>query len=284
MKVNFVCNLNQARSQVLHAVIKQLHPELQVDSFGVIATEGAPLPLVIESILEEWGLPRLKKTAKNLILHQAEVLESDLVVCMTDFIETELRILGFKGQIVNLEKLADSAGIALLDPQLMRRSQCAYELSKYIHVAQSSLQNVGVLPTSPISKAFIPQTEASIPKAFELALAECDDTTCVLYADLIAPRNDLHLPASLECVRYRIDSKTSEGYLEKLPSPPMVFLPSNSIFLPSKFYISKMWTDFLSGVNAKKLFLITPPLESGFRMIQESYLAARGAGEIRVVS
>jgi hypothetical protein len=93
-------------------------------SFGLIAQESTPLPLVIDSIFKDMGLDSEGRFAKNMGLHWDEIKTADSVIAVSTLIADEVVSMGFTGQLVNLESEAALLGIEVVDPQLMPRRQC----------------------------------------------------------------------------------------------------------------------------------------------------------------
>ena len=69
----FICNQNQARSQFLSAVFSKILSTHSFKSFGLIAYENTPLPLVIDSIFKDMGLDSEGRFAKNMGQHWDEI-------------------------------------------------------------------------------------------------------------------------------------------------------------------------------------------------------------------
>jgi len=283
MRSIFICNQNLARSQLLSAVFSKILPMHSFQSFGLIAQEGTPLPLVIDSVFKDMGLDSEGRFAKNMGLHWDEIKTADLVIAITTLIADEITTMGFKGQLINLEYEADLLGIAVVDPQLMQRRQCAFELAKYLKVAYSALQRLGYIQTSRTIKALIPEKESSIRNALDLGMAEKSKDSVIIYGDLVAPQNDLfngHVKSSAKYqfsgANFSIDSASSEH-------PPEVLLPSHAVMWPSRIYFNSAWFDFIEQTKAKEIILITPPMQSRNGVVAESYLAALNATEVRLV-
>ena len=169
MLITFVCNQNLARSQVLSSVFSKLYPEHEFQSAGLIAIEGNELPLVVQEIFQDWGLPLTSQKARNIFQHFDEIRKSDLVISVNEYISRDIQALGFNGKVVNLEEVAEQLGLKLRDPQLVSRGQCAYELAKYLKVAFTALQRMGYIKNHQTIKALIPERESSINNALELA-------------------------------------------------------------------------------------------------------------------
>ena len=66
LKSAFICNQNQARSQVLSAVFSELFAPHIFLSFGLIAMENTPLPMVVNSVFEDWRLDPAGRFARNM--------------------------------------------------------------------------------------------------------------------------------------------------------------------------------------------------------------------------
>lgn len=253
-------------------------------SFGLIAKEKTCLPQVIKEVFLEWNLNPSGRFARNVGLHQEEILDLDLIFSVTTFIAEELLSMGFKGRIVDLELEAALLGIELRDPQLMPRRQCAFELAKYVKVAYSSLQKLGFIQNSKIVKGLIPDKESSIPAALDLALATRNKNSVVIYADLVSPRNDLVLGRLGSSIKYSFNGSIFEMLPAALGISTDVFVPAHSVMSPPSIYLGTLWTDFLWKIDAVEITLITPPQNNGLGMAAESYLAALPATEIVIVA
>ncbi len=283
MKLGFICNQNQARSQVLSAVFTRLLPTWGTTSFGLIAHEGTPLPIVVESVFHDWGLDPNDRFAKNLRLHWEEIREMQIVVAVTSFIAEEVRASGYTGEILDLEREANRLGIAITDPQLMPRRQCAFELAKYIKVAVSALQGMGVIKRSTNILALIPENEAAIEKATSLAFSPENVGTPVLLGDLIAPCSSAYLPDRDTVSRFKVEESSSLVEMVSSPEGPEIYLPKSAALLPARVYLSKYWQEFVLGIATESLIIVTPPQKNARGKLAESYLCALYANEIRVV-
>ncbi len=283
MKLAFVCNQNQARSQVLSSVFTTMLPKWEVESFGLIAQEGTPLPLVIESIFHDWGLDSKNLFARNLSVHWDELIETDLVVAVTSFIAEELKSLGYRGAILDLEREASRLGIAVLDPQLMPRRQCAFELAKYVKVAISALQGIGLIGRGPKILALLPESETAIVKAIEISLAKDSIGSSVLIGDLVAPRNTMSTMTTQGVSHFRVNEKSSAITIQVSSGGGRIYLPDSACMRPSIVYLAQSWQDFILQIATEPLIIITPPLKNTTGKIADSYLAALYADEIQVV-
>jgi protein-tyrosine-phosphatase len=283
LKSAFICNQNQARSQVLSAVFSELFAPHIFLSFGLIAQENTPLPLVIASLLSDWGLDPVDRVAMNMLLHLDEIFEMDVVLAVTTFIADEIRNLGFKGQIVDLQHEAELLGVDVMDPQLMPRRQCAFELAKYLKVTYSSLQRLGYIQNHKTIKALIPEKESSISNALELALEEKHNDSVIIYGDLVAPRNDLFNKYFGPTAKYRFNGSTFSIDSASTESSREILVPAHAVMWPSKIYLGTVWLHFFEQIEEKEIILITPPMQTKKGMMAESYLAALRATAIHVV-
>ncbi len=283
MKLAFICNQNQARSQVLSAVFAKILPSWKVSSFGLIAQEGTPLPLVIESIFHDWGLESEGRFARNLQFNWDELIELDLAVAVTSLIAEEVRALGFRGAILDLECEASRLGIQVVDPQLMPRRQCAFELAKYLKVAVTALQGIGLIKRGPQILALIPETERAIDKAFEMALNEVALNSTLLFADLIAPGRALPPSNDSNILQFKVEEKTSVITIHGPNKDARMYLPKSTSMRPSRVYLSGSWQDFIFQIPTKSLTIITPPARNSTGRISDSYLAALYADKIHVI-
>jgi protein-tyrosine-phosphatase len=283
MRIVFICNQNQARSQILSAAFSRIFLQHNFESYGLIAQESTPLPLVIDSIFKDMGLDSEGRFAKNMGLHWDEIKTADLVIAVTALIADEVVSMGFTGQLVNLEYEAALLGIAVVDPQFMPRRQCAFELAKYLKVAYSALQRLGYIQTSRTIKALIPEKESSISNALDLGMAEKSKDSVIIYGDLVAPQNDLFNRHVESSAKYQFNGATFSIDWASSENPPELLLPSHAVMLPSRIYFNSVWFDFIEQTKAKEIILITPPMQSRNGVVAESYLAALSASEVRLV-
>lgn len=282
-RVGFICNQNQARSQVLSAVFSQVLPSHVFESFGLIAKENTPLPSVIVSVFHEWGLDPSGRVARNMALHRSEILNLNTIIAVTSTVAEEAFNLGFKGLIVDLEIEAALLGINIIDPQLMPRRQSAFELAKYLMVAYVALQNRGLIQNSRRIIAIIPERESSVRGAFEIARAMEKKNSVIVYGDLIAPRKDL-IPDDLgPFAKYRFRNAKFEMEPFPIDLEPRILLPAHSVMRPPVAYLGSVWHNFLEQIDAAEITVVTPPMKIKSGLMAESYLAAMGASEIRVV-
>ena len=283
MKIAIVCNQNQARSQVLTSVFTSLLPNCEFKSFGLIAREGTPLPIVIESIFQDWGLEPSGCFAKNLGLHWNEIQDMQVVVAATSFIAEEVKGLGFRGLILDLEREATLLGISVTDPQLMPRRQCAFELAKYLKVAVSAFQRIGVLKKGPRIFALLPESEKEIEKAFARALDQEKVGSSVLFGDLIAPPGPLALGSNTAFSRFTVNESTKSVNFLASPERIGIYLPASAVMNPAKVYLSTSWHEFMLNIATESLIIITPPQKNATGKLAESYLCALYADEIWAV-
>ena len=283
MKLAFICNQNQARSQVLSAVFPTIISSLEVSSFGLIAREETPLPLVIESIFQDWGLDSDGRFARNLRLHWEELMEMDLVVTVTSLIAEEVKALGFRGEIIDLEREASRLGIDVVDPQLMPRRQCAFELAKYLKIAVSAFQGIGLLKHGSQILALVPEDERAVEKAVEIALQKVATDTTLLFGDLIAPGKALPPLNEPNILHFKVDEKTSLIKIQGSSQEARIYLPKSASMRPSRVYLSRSWQDFVFQMLTKSLTIVTPPARNATGKIPDSYLAALYADKVEVI-
>lgn len=283
IKFAIICNQNQARSQVLSSVFALLLPKFEFRSFGLIAREGTPLPIVIESVFHDWGLQPSGRFAKNLGLHWNEIQDIDVVVAVTSFIAEEVKGLGFRGAILDLELEAALTGISVTDPQLMPRRQCAFELAKYVKVAISAFQRIGVLKKAPKIFALLPESEKEINKALEMALSQWEVGSSILFGDLIAPPGPFALQTTTPYNRFKVNESTASVEFLASPKGPGIYLPNSAVMNPAKVYLSASWHEFILNIATESLIIVTPPQRNATGKLAESYLSALYADEIWVV-
>ncbi len=268
---------------MLGSVFAALLPNDEFSSFGLIASEGTPLPLVVESVFHDWGLDPGGRFAKNMGLHWDQIREMQFVIAVTSFIAEEVKAAGYNGEILNLEKEANRLGIAIADPQLMPRRQCAFELAKYVKVAVSALQGIGTIKRSPNILALIPEDEAAIEKATSMALATENIGASVLLGDLIAPPSSAYLQNRKPVARFKVEESTSSVEMMSSPEGPGIYLPKAAALLPATVYLSKYWQEFVLGIATESLIIVTPPQKNASGKLAESYLCALYANKIQVV-
>jgi hypothetical protein len=249
----------------------------------MIATESTPLPLIIEAVFLDWGLDPRERIAKNMGLHWDQIRETQIVIAVTSFIAEEVKAAGYGGEILDLEQEAKRLGIAIADPQLMPRRQCAFELSKYVKVAVSALQGIGAIKRSPNILALIPENEAVIEKATSMALSLENVGKTVLLGDLIAPPSSAYLKNREPLVRFKVEESTSSVEIVSLLEDRGVYLPKAAALHPASVYLSKYWQEFVLGIASESLIIITPPQKNARGKLAESYLCALYANEIQVV-
>ena len=280
----FICNQNQARSQFLEAVFSQMLPTLNFESFGIIAQESTPIPKVIEAVFRDFDLATTGRFARNMGLHWGEVQNFDLIFAMTTFIYEEIKILGFQGILVDLEEWAKNLGISVVDPQLMPRRQCAFELAKYLKVGFTALQSLGFFDKSLYIKALIPERESLISKTVELALAESSAGTTIIYGDLVAPRNDLLSSRELLTQKFLPNAHGSEYEVAEDEVKSRILVPAHSSMWPARTYLGAPWREFLQSIQGANLILITPPMRNSSGMVAESFLSALSANQVQIVT
>jgi hypothetical protein len=165
----------------------------------------------------------------------------------------------------------------------MPRRQCAFELAKYLKVAVSAFQGVGVLKKNPHILALLPENEAAINKAVTMAVAEGKGNSSVIFGDLIAPVSSLRLGSNANISRFRVDESAHSVELLGPPKGPGIYLPKSAAMQPAKVYLSESWQSFIHKMAAEPLIIVTPPLKNATGRLAESYLSALYADEIRVV-
>jgi protein-tyrosine-phosphatase len=284
MKIAFICNQNQARSQVLQAVFAKILDKHAFESFGLIAHENTPLPLVIESVFTEWDLDPQGRYARNMGLHREEILKLDAVVAITSFISDDVSNLGFQGLIVDLEREAELLGVEMVDPQLMPRRQCAFEIAKYVLVTYSAFQKLGLLQKPKNLKALVPERESSIKSAIEIAISTRNNGAVILNGDIVAPRNDLFAEFKDLTTKFRFDGTIFRIDSLITQNSGRILLPAHALMWPSRAYLSQAWANLINNVEANEITIITPPMKNKSGLVAESYLAALGASEIQIVS
>ena len=283
MKIAIVCNQNQARSQVLSSVFATLLPNCEFSSFGLIAREGTLLPLVIESVFNDWGLDFSDRFAKNMGLHWDEIRDMQIIIAVTSFIAEEVKSAGYHGEILDLEQEASRLGIAVMDPQLMPRRQCAFELAKYVKVAISAFQRIGLVKKGSKIFALMPESEKEIDKALAMALNKGKIGSSVLLGDLIAPPSPLTLESTTSINRFKVNESTASVDFLASPKGPGIYLPKSAVMNPAKVYLGTSWHEFILNIATESLFIVTPPQKNATGKLAESYLSALYADEIWIV-
>jgi protein-tyrosine-phosphatase len=284
MNFAFICNRNQARSQILSACFTKLLPEHNFESFGLIAHENESLPVVVNAVFEDWGLDSRFRKARNMNVHWDEIQKLDFIVAVTSFIAVEVRNLGFSGVILDLEAEAEIFGIEVRDPQLMSRNQCAFELAKYLKLSFTVFRKYGFIQESKKIRALIPENESLILPAINRAFTEVDSDSIILYGDLLAPKGGVfkHSPMLVSGYSYKASASAFEisggsDYLELL-------VPAHAVMQPAQLYLSKAWFGLFEQINQREVILITPPSRSHSRFVPESFLAALQADELEIVT
>jgi len=283
MKIGFICNQNLARSQILSSIFSQILPREKFSSFGLIANEGSQLPIVVESIFDDWGLNQAGRFARNLNLHWDEVSGLDCILTLTTFIAGQIKDLGFKGEVVDLEEHAKTLGIEVKDPQLMPRRQCAYELAKYVKVTISAFQLRGFLKSLPDSKVYMPENEYQMGRAIELAITEGDSERTILIADLIAPQMTPINKYGREVIRFRLTPSSNIVEIPESSTSGKVFVPRIATMWPAKVYLSPSWFKFLEHISSDGLSIVTPPIKNSGGKLAESYLAALYGEKFQII-
>jgi hypothetical protein len=114
-------------------------------------------------------------------------------------------------------------------------------------------------------------------------MAEKSKESVIIYADLVAPRNDLLNRYVGTSAKYQFDGVTFGIDLASIVNPLAILVPAHAVMWPSKIYLSSAWLDFIELIQFKEITLITPPMQSRNGMVAESYLSALSASEIRLV-
>ena len=283
IQIRFVCNQNLARSQILSAYFESVFREIDVNSYGLIAKESSELPRIVLELFELWGLPSYGRSAKNLYAHMSETNEETLFVCVSTFISDEIRSMGFKGQIIDLEIYSREFGLELRDPQLMNRSECGFELAKYLFVAFRSFVKAGLLPPRPVIKAFIPSSNSKIQDAIIHALNTFPHAVCV-FGDVVAPIQNKEAFAEFFPSVFEVESRSSSVPSQTFTTDASLLFPSNMALSPARVYLSESWNNFFNQDPQVPIVLITPPLRVNMSGCAESFLAAYPAAEIEVIS
>ena len=283
MKIAIVCNQNQARSQVLSSVFASLLANCEFKSFGLIAREGTSLPIVIESVFNDWGLDPSDRFAKNMGLHWDEIRDMEIIIAVTSFIAEEVKAAGYRGELLDLEQEASLFGISVIDPQLMPRRQCAFELAKYLKVAISAFQRIGLVKKGSKIFALMPESEKEIDKALAMALKHGEVGSSVLFGDLIAPPSPLALESTTSINRFKVNESTASVDFLASPKGPGIYLPKSAVMNPAKVYLGASWHEFILNIATESLFIVTPPQKNATGKLAESYLSALYADEIWIV-
>jgi hypothetical protein len=173
-------------------------------------------------------------------------------------------------------------GIDLVDPQLMPRSQCIFELAKYLKVTYSALQRLGCIQIFSQVTALLPERESLIGKALEKGLTEKTKQSIILYGDLLAPRNDVF--KEFQFSSYRFIGGEFEIHPKTIQKTSQILLPLHSVLWPSKTYLSGAWFRLLKSLAPAPVTLITPPMMNKSGPVAESYLCAIGASQIQFIS
>ena len=87
MKITFVCSGNTCRSPMAECAFEEMLAEedvtgVEVQSRGVVANVGAPISENAKKALEAAEIPIKKHVATQITTD--DILESDLVICMTE--------------------------------------------------------------------------------------------------------------------------------------------------------------------------------------------------------
>ena len=165
----------------------------------------------------------------------------------------------------------------------MPRRQCAFELAKYLKVAVTAFQGIGLIKKGPQILALIPESERAIDKAIEFALQTNESDSAVLMGDLIAPgrlKRSLAIPG---ITHYKVDEKTSLITLVESSKDARIYLPKSASMWPSRVYLTKFWQDFIFQLPTQSLTIITPPRRNETGRMADSYLAALYADDVQVV-
>jgi protein-tyrosine-phosphatase len=284
MLITFVCNQNLARSQVLSSVFSKLYPEHEFQSAGLIAIEGNELPLVVQEIFQDWGLPLTSQKARNLIHNFSQVRKSDIIFSINESISREIHALGFTGTLVQLDEVAKQLGLILKDPQLMPRQKCATELAKYIRVVGFVFRTQFLVHISKPITALTPETELNRSQTLEVALTNYYSNSTIIMADFLVPQIDLLSGLSVQTSMFDINSHTSEIRIRSSGGLREFLIPANPALWPARTYLSYSWRKFCEQGSQRLTTIITPPSHSGLKEIAESHLSAVFADRVEVVA
>ena len=111
MKITFVCSGNTCRSPMAECAFEELLKEeevtgVEIQSRGVVANVGADISANAKKALQDAEIPLKEHTATQITTD--DILESDLVICMT---ERHRMRLGFLPKVFTLNQLTGCGDI-----------------------------------------------------------------------------------------------------------------------------------------------------------------------------
>jgi len=135
MKFHVVCKLNQARSIISSAHLRNIYRDLSIDSSGIRAQSGQLIPEVIRQIALKWGLTFLDDTSR-FFGENMEFSSDHQVLCADDEIWHEISRLNLPCRVVDISRYAWIDNLSPRDPLNMPSSEVEIELAKVLLATQ----------------------------------------------------------------------------------------------------------------------------------------------------
>ena len=285
MKVVTVCRMNQARSPLAEAVLKNNFPEHDFISTGVEAISGTPILSEVQIVAKEWGLNEMKSKSSSMSDVLPDILEADLIIVAEEVHKQAIRDFGYKGDLVSCDSLLPDHMFAPRDPEGMALDKARRELGKIAGLTlRVMLGKLGLHSANKIISV-TPNGSSDVPLAVQNAQLESSNRGAILIdADLRAPLDAYELDElGLTPVHFDIETIFRNGIPELKSNEIMVH--SRELINPERLYLSPTWRHFIYLCSAQKeLVLITSPRYAKTRSLPDSYIVAALADEFLVIS
>ena len=275
MRVLTVCKMNQARSAFAEAVCRHFLSNLEINSAGVQAIQGAPFLHSVTSLSRKWGIAISEGGSKTLDL-SLELLEAELIICAEAWMKADSRIDSVEGRVVSYEDFVPDSSFMPFDPERLTGRTLETELAKVAWVNLRALRDLWSDRFFHEIIAVIPETEFHVDSAIAYAKDRAHELGAVIVdADLRSPN-----PSGFR--RFGLSVGSFEDFKSMRKFNVLSGLTEKA--QPEAELLSLEWRDLLVEISTQQpLVLVTAPQLIPTGPLPDPFLASIWASEIQII-
>lgn len=260
IRVLVVCRHNQARSIAIGALLRNLFPELTVETAGIESEPGRPIPQITSDVCESWGLSSYDRYSNDM--SRFEDLDSfDEILAADYFIYSSLSKSVVNSKLTLLTDYSTSDFLNPIDPRGLNPEEFATELAKAAVLTIRWAKKLLGLQIANI-ESFLLQSDHSVNVFMEVV----KQRQIGVFVDTNLERpNVAHWQGSdFEVIKFNAN-KISTFEFEKLTErAKFVLVSSFETDRSERLLLSAEWRDFLGSLSkAMPVSLVSRATEVG---------------------
>jgi len=268
--ISVICRANEVRSPTVAAYLKNLIPDLKVNSFGTDITRGSLSNSDISRYLNQWGIEFQQQLTKSVSDHIAEVTKTNFVIACDEKIVRS--IASVCPDVVNLQEYAIDNQHIPVDPISFSQKDFLENLCKVLH----STMRFSIQKYLPSSSDF-----ASIAKQVTDPIIDFQKFPDGVYIDTRIKTKNLYRNIP-DQVRWFTEEELRSGRLAKnVAQHVAVYAPRFEFRHPELCLLSRQWIEFVRAVETfGSTTLLIEKFDSSKSTNSCSYLATSLASSV----